>query len=294
MPVLNFARQATPAATGRERAGAARRRRGLTILELLVVMAVIAVLVALILPAVQAARESARRIECSNKLKQIGLALHGYHDLLSTFPPGWRDDHQQYSAFAWADGLLPLLEQHDVFNSIQFESRLDAPAHTPIAGVNLKSFQCPSDVAPNRWELRDHSAPHAVLMELPHSNYVSVFGTVDPDGTVLEGDGPFIRNRSFRTADIEGGLSNTIFVGERAASHLPATWFGFIYQGEEAQSRVAGYVHDPPGTDGADESEFSSRHSDGAFFLWGDGHVSFISRSIDRTTYRTYGTRRAE
>lgn len=270
------------------------RRRGLTILELLVVMAVISVLVALILPAVQAARESARRIECSNNLKQIGIALHGYHDLLSSFPPGWRDDHQQYSAYAWADGLLPLLEQHEVFNSIHFESRLDDPAHAPIADFNLKSFQCPSDVARYRWELRDHSAPHSVLMELPHSNYVSVFGTCDPDGTVLEGDGPFIRNRSFRAADIEAGLSNTIFVGERAASHLPATWFGFIYQGEEAQSRVSGYVNDPPGADGADESEFSSRHSNGAYFLWGDGHVSFISQFIDRTTYRSYGTRRAE
>ena len=280
-------------AARRGRVGAARRR-GLTILELLVVMAVLGVLVALILPAIQAAREAARRMECSNNLKQIGLALHAYHDLLNTFPPGWRDDHMQSSAYAWSNGLLPLLDQHDAFNRICFEATLDAPQHAPISQFNLKPFQCPSDVAPYHWELRDHSVPHPVLMELPHSNYVSVFGTLDPDGTVLEGDGAFVRNRSFRTADIEAGLSNTMFVGERAASQLPATWFGFLYQGEEAQSRVAGYVNNPPGAEGADESEFSSRHSDGAFFLWGDGHVSFIPTSIDRTTYRSHGTRQAE
>jgi hypothetical protein len=257
-------------------------------------MAVIGVLVALVLPAVQAARESARRIECANNLKQIGLALHGYHDLLNTFPPGWRDDHLQHSAYAWANGLLPLLEEHDVFHSIRFEAQFDDQAHAHIPQAVVKTFHCPSDVAPHYWELRDHSPPHAVLMDLPQSNYVGVFGTRDPDGTVLEGDGVFIRNRSIRSAEIEAGLSNTIFVGEREASHLPGTWFGFLYQGDEAQSRVTGYVNLPPGSDGADESEFSSRHGNGAFFLWGDGRTTFVSQFIDRATYLTFGTRDAE
>lgn len=269
-------------------------RNGLTILELLVVSGTITVLIALILPAVQAARESARRMECANHLKQIGLALHGYHDLLSTFPPGWRDDHLQYSAYGWANGLLPLLDQHDVFNAIHFEERVDFTEHAPLVRTVLKSFQCPSDVAPHRWELRDHDAPQTVLMELPLSNYICVFGTLDPDGTVLEGDGAFIRNRSFRIADFEAGLSNTMFIGERSANHLPGTWFGFLYRGQEAQSRVAGYVNHPPGSAEADESDFSSRHSSGAFFLWGDGHVDFVSQFVDRTVYHSSGTRTAD
>lgn len=265
-------------------------RRGLTILELLVVFAVIAVLVALILPAVQAARESARRVECSNHLKQIGIALHSYHELLGALPPGWRDDHLMHSAYAWSNGLLPFLEQNAVFNEINFSKPLDAPEHLVMAERRVPALRCPSDIAPPLFALYEHNDPSNFLMDLPHSNYVGVFGTLDPDGTSDPGNGPFVRNRSVRFIEFVNGQSNVLMIGERTAEQLPATWFGFIYGSEEAQSRVAGYVNHAPGHHDADECEFSSRHTGGAFFLWGDGRASFVSETVDQELYREWGT----
>ena len=271
-----------------------RHRAALTVLELFVVAAIIAVLVALVLPAVQSARESARRSQCSNRLKQIGIALHGYHDLLSTLPPGWRDDHMGESAFGWINGILPLLEQHSLFEAIDFEGRIDNPLHDSVVQTQLPLLRCPSDVGLWQFPLRDHDTHSVILMSLPLSNYVGVFGTRDPDGTVQEGDGPFIRNRSIRFAEFESGLGSTFLAGERSSDHLAATWFGFLYQGEEAQSRVTGFIRPPPGSDSADESEFSSRHTGGAYFLWGDGRVAFVSEAMDREQYRQLGTLVAE
>lgn len=265
-------------------------RSGLTILELLVVIAIIGVLVALILPAVQSARETARRMQCSNNLKQIGIALHSYHDLLGALPPGWRDDQQGTSAFGWANGLLPVLEQHQVFTEINFEASVNSVEHLKMFDHILSALRCPSDVAPTQFPFTQSGNPANVLMTLPHSNYVAVFGTLDPDGTTQEGNGAFIRNRSIRFNEFTAGLSNVLVVGERSVDLLPATWFGFVYGGEEAQSRVAGYINHPPQHPQTDESEFASRHSGGAFFLWGDGHVSFISGSTDRDTYLSWGT----
>ena len=265
------------------------RRSGLTILELLVVMAIITVLVALILPAVQAAREAARRLECSNHLKQIGVALHSYHELLGALPPGWRDDHRMHSAYGWTNGVMPFLEQNAVFNRISFSEPLDAPLHLVLAEYRIPQLRCPSDIGPPLFPLFEHDNPSNFLMDLPHSNYIGVFGTLDPDETTDPGNGAFVRNRSVRFTEFENGQSNVVIVGERTAEQLPATWFGFIYGSEEAQSRVAGYINYAPGNDGADECEFSSRHAGGAFFLWGDGRVSFVSETVDRDVYRNWG-----
>lgn len=270
-----------------------RRRRGFTILELLIVIAIIGVLVALVLPAVQAARESARRMQCSNNLKQIGIALHSYHDLVRALPPGWRDDDHHHSAFGWADSLLPVLEQHGVFRQINFEGAVDAPEHHNMSSHSLAVMRCPSDVAPQEFPLAQHGNPANVFMMMPHSNFVGVHGTEDPDKAVV-GNGAFIRNRCVRFREITGGLSNVMIVGERSADLLPATWFGFIYGSEEAQSRVAGYINYPPLHPHPDECEFSSRHTGGAYFLWADGHVAFVSSSINREAYRRQGTLQAD
>src|SRR6201996_1630152 len=96
-----------------------RRSKGFTLIELLVVIAIIAVLIALLLPAVEQAREAARRTQCKNNLKQMGLALHNYHDTNNTFPPGWiGQSTAAYSGFGWNTMLLPSIDQGPLYNSL--------------------------------------------------------------------------------------------------------------------------------------------------------------------------------
>jgi len=96
----------------------ARKHRGFTLIELLVVIAIIAILIALLLPAVQQAREAARRTECKNNLKQIGLAIHNYHDSFNTIPPGWIGG----TGYSWQIFLLPGVEQSNLYNALNFNT----------------------------------------------------------------------------------------------------------------------------------------------------------------------------
>lgn len=145
-------------------------RRGFTLVELLVVIAIIGILVALLLPAVQAAREAARRTECTNKLKQIGLGLHNFHDTFKHFPIGeWNDDNDD---IGWQVWLLPYIEQQTMFNSLTTLAQvpkmgggnngynMDGPPNGWSGRVNafqtqfsnsLPAFTCPSDVNPLNW-----------------------------------------------------------------------------------------------------------------------------------------------
>ena len=132
-------------------------RRGFTLIELLVVIAIIAVLIALLLPAVQAAREAARRSQCINNLKQMGLALHNYHDAMSVFPPGYiaaspyiDGETDVAPGWSWASMILPQLDQSPLFSSINFWLPVAAPANTTGAQTSLNVFICPSDQIPAR------------------------------------------------------------------------------------------------------------------------------------------------
>ncbi len=128
------------------------RRRGFTLIELLVVIAIIAVLIALLLPAVQAAREAARRSQCINNLKQLGIALHNYHDTIGSFPPGASDmvnGWQQWSALAM---MLPQLEQQPIYNAINFANTGNSAnpnvgsSNTTVINATVQVFLCPSDI----------------------------------------------------------------------------------------------------------------------------------------------------
>jgi prepilin-type N-terminal cleavage/methylation domain-containing protein len=120
-----------------------QRRRGFTLVELLVVIAIIGILVALLLPAVQAAREAARRSQCLNNLKQIGLALHNYHDTHKVLPFGQGGTADRFSALAL---MLPFMEQSNLHNLIDFKQSTTAAANNAARLTEVPLFRCPSDL----------------------------------------------------------------------------------------------------------------------------------------------------
>lgn len=278
----------------------ADRKRGFTILELLVVMAIVGLLVGLILPAINLARESARKIQCVNHLHQIGTAVHNYHDVYRRLPAGWRFDASKKTAFGWGASLLPFLEQSNLASLVDLQSSVDATSNALSRTITPAYYRCPSDVADDLFTLFEEREghetsglqSHSVLIDLPTTNYVGVYGTSDPDAvSSLHGDGVFVANRFIRFTECQNGLSNIIIVGERTARKLPSTWLGIVMEGEDSKGRMVGFAYAGPNRRDADECEFDSRHPGCTNFLWGDGHVKSISDSIDALTYRRFAMR---
>jgi prepilin-type processing-associated H-X9-DG protein len=133
----------------------------------------------------------------------------------------------------------------------------------------------------------------APLMELPTANYVGVFGTIEPDDQIPPplGDGTFLCARPVTFAELERGLTNTIIVGERTMAKVPSTWLGIDFAAEDAACRLVGNALTSPNCHSCDECEFDSRHPGGVNFLWADGHVRFISQSIDSVEYQRIARR---
>ncbi len=284
----------------------ANRRSGFTVLELLTVVAVIGILLSLALPAISSAREAARRVTCVNRLKQIGLAMHNYHDVYQRLPSGWQWEATGQSAYGWAVPLLPYLEQNEVYRRIDRNLLLNAPANSFGVNASLDELLCPSDIYERRFtlyhdddddddegEAAAYQSPDIPLLDLPTASYVAVFGTLEPDDGPPEpiGDGAFPGAESVRLADFTRGLSNTLYVGERTMARVPSTWLGIDYRGDDATCRLVGSAMTAPNCDTCDECEFDSRHAGGANFLWGDGRVQFVSENIDSDTYRSNSRR---
>ncbi len=189
------------------------KHRGFTLIELLVVIAIIAILIALLLPAVQMAREAARRTQCRNNLKQLGLALHNYHDTHSTFPPGLiaADDDLQDAMHSGLTLLLPQLEQTTVYNKYDFDFSWRAPANKDATSTYVPAFQCPSSIG---------GLPQSGGFDLPTTDYVFSKGTrawLCRNRTMT---GMFDVNSRVRTRDVTDGLSNTFAMGEAMTSSL--------------------------------------------------------------------------
>ncbi len=292
-----------------------RARRGFTLVELLVVIAIIGILVGLLLPAVQAAREAARRMQCQNNLKQIGLALHNYHDTRKRFPasfyrawpttaggtfgtPGW----------GWGTMILPYIEQGNLYNSLDptRNTLFNNAAIKPLAQTPLPSFRCPSDAG---------AALNANRANFATSNYMAVFGALydqaAPSAGALvfgsrenAGTGVFSPNSGIRIGDILDGTSSTVMIGEmnygpngvKKTDGSMHTYNGGIWVGTPNDplntSNVSCQLSLCGEAAGADarfrklntpfsSNAFSSAHVGGGQFVYSDGSVRFLSQNAD-------------
>lgn len=288
-----------------------QRRHAFTLIELLVVIAIIGILVALLLPAVQAAREAARRMSCGNNMKQIGLAMHMYHDTFKQLPAGWRGYDPATGkphwfglpGWAWGASILPYLEQSNVSDQlVHFALPVADPENERARTLKLPVFRCPSDPGKATFLLEGGGlfvGPGSFQpLEMARSNYIGVFGTqelhdVCPDAS-CEGDGTLFLNRGVEFGEIRDGLSQTFIVGERNSKFAPSTWVGVVTGGAHSPARVVGIATYPPNSEETPEHyfhNFSSFHPSGTHFLLADGAVRLISESIDMQLFRSLCTR---
>jgi prepilin-type N-terminal cleavage/methylation domain-containing protein len=279
-------------------------RPAFTLIELLVVIAIIAILIALLVPAVQKVREAAARTQCQNNLKQIGLACHSFHDARRGLPSGYAAAAPYFDGatdnspgWGWATFLLPYLEQENLYRSLNLALPIEHPANAAAVQQVLSAFVCPSDqtaasgfVVPNAF-----GSP---LVAAGPSSYAACCGGDESETDAPIGAGVFYRNSRTRMTDVTDGLSNTIFIGERAWANANGIWAGAVSGGvckrgqynpcpgntaayAPASALVLAHAHLNNATSDTDGGldDFSSRHFGGSFFLLGDGSVRWL-RSV--------------
>ena len=258
--------------------------------ELLVILAILAVLTGLILPAVQRVRAAAARAECSNQLRQIGLALHGYHDAQRVLPPGIRRSPDRYAFMGWGARLLPYLEQRPVWEQAQKDYARQPnfwgpPAHHPGNATVLPVFVCPADG-------RTHGRVEPEGFEVAFTHYLGVMGKASANG-----DGVLYLDSRVSFREVTDGTSNTLMVGERPPSpdHRFGWWYAGVGQQWNGSADMLLGVQDyrttfraptcpfgpysfGPGSlsDMCDTFHFWSQHLGGAHFLLVDGSVHFL------------------
>lgn len=294
-------------------------KRAFTLIELLVVIAIIAVLIGLLLPAVQRVREAASRAKCQNNLKQIGLALHSYHDRTGRFPPGYLSNQANSDGsgpgWGWAAHLLADLEQDALHRMIDFSQPMTDPRFDNVRTVSIPLMRCPSDPKQESVQLSEFTNPGALRTPMGRASYVACYGNtpflgeepvvmsrhLTEDG--INGRGMFYRNSRVRIADILDGTSMTVAVGEKSAERTIAVWAGVVpgstwenpndiaelggIPTNLAPSKVLGHAcRDHPPSDQAGLSEdFSAVHPNGVNFLFADGSVHVVRTNVDMFVY---------
>jgi prepilin-type N-terminal cleavage/methylation domain-containing protein/prepilin-type processing-associated H-X9-DG protein len=291
-----------------------RSRPAFTLIELLVVIAIIALLIGLLLPAVQKVREAASRTQCTNNLKQIGLALYNYHDRMKCFPPGYQtqvdaNNNDLGPGWGWAAFLLDDLEQSNLKRRIRFDLQISDPLNASARTTVLPILVCPSELKSGTFTVIDSSG--APICDVARANYTAMNGVLGVTGDAWDNNGAFIRNRAMRTVDIRDGLSNTLFGGERCTNMASTTWTGAVTNGVVPAQRYATVADQLANAEGApalilshgsrdhipndqlvfDADATASFHAGGVNFLFGDGSVHYVSSSINGTAYEALLTR---
>ncbi len=278
------------------------RRTGFTLVELLVVIAIIGILVALLLPAVQAAREAARANSCKNNLHQVGIALHNFHDVNGGLPAGWTGNPgpEDGPGWGWLSEAMQMMEAGNLHNSINRSLPVDDPANQAARVSIVKSFLCPSDPLEAVVFAGDESGDDSQrsvdkrgnpILQVSRTNYVGVFGTFEIEDNPSEGDGVFFHGRRIRFADITDGLSNTSVAGERSSRWGASMWQGFAPTVAEPLARIVGVADHTPNHIHHHFDDFSSYHIGGAHMVFGDGSVHRVSNNISEDVWKAYCTR---
>jgi prepilin-type N-terminal cleavage/methylation domain-containing protein len=293
-------------------------RAAFTLVELLVVIAIIGVMVGLLLPAVQAAREAARKMSCSNHERQLGLAIHNYHSAYDRFPSGWiADEPEDEPGWSWGAAILPFIEQQAIYEKIDFSVAIEEAQHEPARLHVISTFLCPSDVGPDLFAITEsdtahhHGHSHALqapadpddhehgnvdegedkLFTIAKANYVGVYGTEEVELDPFHGDGTFFGNSKIRFRDFLDGTSTTIMLGERTTELGSSIWHGVIPEAAAAEARIVGSTDHAPNDAIRHFEDFSSHHNGGAFFTMADGSVRFVTQFIEMNVYRGLATR---
>ena len=253
-----------PFRSPRESSGA-----GFTLVELLVVIAIIGVLLALLLPAVQMAREAARRMACNNNLRQMGIGLHNYHAAEGCFPPGgieprsirWPNGRQ----FAWSAFLLPYVEQRALSDQIDFNVPFDAPQNADAAATVLSVYLCPSAARDSNLSegrgATDYGGIYGERIQFPGEPPRS---NNPPKGTMLYG-------RPISIRDVRDGTSSTLIVSEDSG------W----RDGQWINGRNVFDVSDAVNSPRSFENEIRSEHPGGANGLFCDGSARFLTETMN-------------
>lgn len=275
-----------------------RRRAGFTLIELLVVIAIIAVLIALLMPAVQQAREAARRSQCKNNLKQIGLAMHNYHDVYGSLPMG--TNSQVYGPFV---AILPHMDQANLQELYDFNLYYTDPANEDAINTIVPTYLCPSMVlrrAVPESACSEPGAPASYGASMGTSQYLG-------DG-LFAGYNGFTSPTPVKFRDITDGQSSTIMCGEFNYQLEDYLWSAYSCPALSGQSRWGSHRWAPgyPGvslghTDGdfnvntnANRTMWRSDHVGGAHFLMADGSLRFVTDSIDAELLDGLATRQGK
>jgi len=289
--------------------GGVRRFAGFTLVELLVVIAIIGILIALLLPAVQAAREAARRSQCSNNMRQLGIGMHNYHDTVGAFPPGsvryrLTTPDMNEPDFGWPALILPFIEQQ----SLQRLCNFNVAAYTPYynnsgdlgpqgdpANLTAATSTPPTFVCPSAVRVRPMNE---------QKDYSINGGTqCCPDRDVTSGrDGFGYRNSQVRFSDLKDGSANTFMILEKV-HNSDQSWCEekkgcnpFFYVSHQSQGYVCSNIDSPsipapPNYRGYNSRAAVSDHPGGIQVIYADAHMAFVSENIDFAVYRAAFTR---
>lgn len=299
------------------------RRRAFTLIELLVVIAIIAILIGLLLPAVQKVREAAARAKCQNNLKQIGLALHGYHDAIGGLPKAGKLSNQ----LSWHVYILPYAEQAALYSQFSFAAGAytNAMKNNPFGLTRVPIYHCPASPLDKMATNAPHNVntPDLVNGQSPYTTHY--YGVMGPRGTnpatglsyttiapsvhgAFSSHGIFTRDTlsnnpntgpeaGHRFTDITDGTANTLMVGEISwVNNVTGTRYRTWVRGCDTAPVCSGSRNvvnaiNSPSIANFNDIAFGSQHPSGANFVMGDGAVRFIRDSINLNTYRAMASR---